>query len=56
MCGGEDLLIECITWCKKFGIRCVTMGTDPNKEKEQADNLKLKMGLWKDNVKEIRDN
>ena len=30
------------------------MGTDPNKEKEQADNLKLKRGLWKENDKEIR--
>ena len=52
--GREDLLTECITWCKKFDIRCVTMGTDPNKEKEQADNLKLKRGLWKENDKEIR--
>ena len=41
-CDGEDLLTECITWCKKLGIRCVTKETDTDKEKEQADNLKLK--------------
>ena len=54
MCGGRDLLTECITWCKKFDIRCVTMRTNPIKEMEQADNLKLKRGLWKENDKEIR--
>ena len=53
-CVGGDLLTECITWCKKFDIRCVTMGTNPIPEMEQADNLKLKRGLWKENDKEIR--
>ena len=43
-CDREDLLTECITWCKKLGIRCVTKGTDTDKGKEQADNLKLKKG------------
>ena len=38
--GGEDLLTECITWCTKFGIRCVTMGTDPNKEKENDKEIR----------------
>ena len=52
-CDREDLLCECKTWCKKLGIRCVT-GQTPNKEKEQADNLKLKRSLWKENDKEIR--
>ena len=28
------------------------MGNDPNKKNEQADNLKLKRGLWKENNKE----
>ena len=51
--GGEDLLTECITRCKKFDIIYVTMGTNPIKEMEQADNLKLKRGLWKENDKEI---
>ena len=40
MCDGEDLLTECITWCKKFGIRCVTLRIE--KDKEKAYNLKLK--------------
>ena len=43
-----------LTRCKKLEIRCVTMGTNPLKEMEQADNLKLKRGLWKENNKEIR--
>ena len=30
------------------------MGTDPVLDREQADNLKLKQGLWKENDKEIR--
>ena len=30
------------------------MGTNPIKEIEQADNKKLKRGLWKENYKEIR--
>ena len=51
MCDREDLLTECITWCKKLGIRCVTKGTDIDKENEQADNLKLKRGLWGEMVK-----
>ena len=52
-CGGGDLLPECITWWKKFNIRCVTKGTNPIPEMEQADNLKLKRGVWKENYKEI---
>ena len=42
-------------WCKKFDIRFVTMGTNPIKEMEQADNLKLQRGPWKENYKEIRE-
>ena len=38
-CDGEDLLTECITWCKKFDIRCVTLGIEKDKEKAQAENL-----------------
>ena len=53
-CDGGDLLNECITWCKNLNIRCVTMGTDPVLDREQADNLKLKQGLWRENDKEIR--
>ena len=41
MCGGEDLLTECIPWCKKFDIRCVALGIEKDKEKEHADNLKF---------------
>ena len=29
-------------------------GTDTDKEKGQADNLKLKRGLWRENDKEVR--
>ena len=32
-CAGGDLLTECIEWCKKFKIRCVTRGTNPIKDK-----------------------
>ena len=35
-------------------IRCVTLGLEKDKEKEQADNLKFKKGLWLENYKEIR--
>ena len=45
-CDGEYLFSECIAWWKKLGIQCITMETDSNKEKEQAGNLTLKMGLW----------
>ena len=53
-CGGRDLVTECIKWCKKLEIRYVIIGTNPILEMEQADNLKLKRGLWKENDKEIR--
>ena len=43
-----------MTCCKTLNIRCVTRGTDPVLEREQADNLKLKQGLWSENDKEIR--
>ena len=39
-CGGGDLLTECITWCKKLKIRCVTMGTNPILENEQTQSKK----------------
>ena len=42
ICGGWDLLTECITWCKKFNIRCITLGIE--KDKEKADNLKKHYG------------
>ena len=32
-CDGEDLLTECITWCKIFDIRCVTLRIEQHKEK-----------------------
>ena len=55
-CAGEDLLNECIEWCNKLNIRCVTMGTDlhPLPEKVRSDNLKLKKALWAENDKVIR--
>ena len=49
-----DLLNEYITWCNKLNIRCVTMGTHPILEREQADKLILKQWLWKENDGEIR--
>ena len=51
-CGGEDLLTECIEWCKKFEIRCVTLGVE--KEKAQAENLKFNKAFWRENYREIR--
>ena len=54
ICDGGELLNECITWCKTLNIRCVTKGTDPFLEREQAVNLKLKQGLWREKDKEIR--
>ena len=42
MCDGEDLLSECITWCKKLGIRCVTMGTERKRKSRQPET---KMGF-----------
>ena len=41
-------------WCKTLNIRCVTRGTDPVLERAQANNYKLKQGLWAENDKEIR--
>ena len=38
----------------KIEIRCLTLGKNPIPEMEQADNLKLKRGLLKENDKEIR--
>ena len=35
-------------------MRCVTRGTDPIIERAQADNYKIKKGLWAENDKEIR--
>ena len=49
-----DLLTECIEWCKKFDIRCITLRIEKDKEKEQAENLKFKKALWRENNKEIR--
>ena len=51
---GGDLLNECITWCKTLDIKCVTKGTDLILERAQANNYKLKKGLWAENDKEIR--
>ena len=53
-CTGEDLLNECIAWCKKLNIRCVTRGTDPIPAKARTDEFNLKKGLWAENDKEIR--
>ena len=53
-CAGEDLLNECIEWCKKLNIRCVTMGTDPIPAKARTDEFNLKKALWAENDKEIR--
>ena len=41
-------------WCKNLNIRCVTRGTDPVLDRELAENLKLKQGLWRKDDKEIR--
>ena len=54
MRAGGDLLTECIEWCKKLNIRCVTMGTDPITERASSDDFKLKKGLWRENDKDIR--
>ena len=54
MCGEEDLLTEFIKWCMKFKISCLTLGIEKDKEKEQADNLKFKKALSRENDKEIR--
>ena len=51
---GGDLLTECIEWCKKLNIRCVTRGTDPVPERASSDDFKLKKGLWRENDKDIR--
>ena len=53
-CAGEDLLNECIEWCNKLNIRCVTMGTDPLPAKARSDDFNLKKALWAENDKEIR--
>ena len=54
ICAGKDLLNECIEWCNKLNIRCVTMGTDPIPAKARSDDFKLKQALWAENDKEIR--
>ena len=53
MCRG-DLLTECIEWCKKLNIRCVTKGTDPKPDRARMDEFKLKQGLWRENYKDIK--
>ena len=53
-CDGEDLPNECLAWCKKLNIRCVTKGTDPILAGVKSDEFKLKKGLWAENDKEIR--
>merc|ERR1712086_498832 len=53
-CAEGDLLTECIEWCKKFKIRCVTRGTNPIRDKAKYDEFMLKKGLWKENDKDIR--
>merc|ERR1711892_1245033 len=53
-CAEGDLLTECIAWCKKLNIRCVTRGTNPILDKAKYDEFKLKQGLWKENDKDIR--
>ena len=53
-CDGGDILNECITWCKNLNIRCVTMGTDPILDREQAENLKyIKKGIVERNKDSI---
>ena len=47
-------MTECIEWCKKLDIRCVTKGTDPNPKKARMDEFKLKQGLWRENDKDIK--
>ena len=49
-----DLLNECVAWCKKLNVRCVTKGTDPILAGAKSDEFKLKKGLWAENDKEIR--
>ena len=41
-CRGEDLLTECIKWCKKFEIRCVLLGVEKDKENHKQKTLNLK--------------
>merc|ERR1712128_109211 len=53
-CANGDLLTECIEWCKKFKIRCVTRGTNPIKDKAKYDEFMLKKGLWRENDKDIK--
>ena len=53
-CDGGNLLNECIEWCKKLNVRCVTKGTDPILVGAKSDKFKLKKGLWVENDKEIR--
>ena len=35
-------------------LRCVTQGEEKYKKKEQAENIKFKKTLWRENYKEIR--
>ena len=53
-CDGEDILNECIAWCKRLNVRYVTKGTDPILAGVKSDEFKLKKGLWAENDKEIR--
>ena len=53
-CAGGDLLTECIEWCKKLNIRCVTKGTDPRLDRAKYNKFKLKQGLWRENDKDIK--
>merc|ERR1711892_1064223 len=53
-CAEGDLLTECIAWCKKLNIRCVTRGTNPIRDKAKYDEFMLKKGLWKEHDKDIK--
>ena len=50
-CAGEDLLTECIEWCKKLDIRCVTKGIDPNPQKQKWTSSNLNKDYGEKTIK-----
>ena len=49
-CNGEDLLTECMDWCRRWNVRCVKQGKYSALEK-----CKLKQTIWRENNEEIRE-